>query len=75
VKGNVNVTDPTFRKITFNAHEATCAWFETRYGYGWTTQLRELMDRHMADTNRSEARAVIDHNDISKRTLGDLAND
>lgn len=74
--------NPSFRKITFNAHETTCAWFEQRYGHGWTTQVRELMDRHMMDTNRSEARAVIDHNkldsigaDITRntnRTLGDL---
>lgn len=68
-------TDPSFRKITFNAHETTCQWWEARYGYGWTMQLRELMDRHMTDTNRTEARAVIDHNNLPKTTLGDLAND
>lgn len=50
------MTDPSFRKITFNAHETTCAWFEARYGYGWSERVRDLMDRHMMDTDRSDAK-------------------
>lgn len=68
--------DSSFRKITFNAHEGTCAWFEGRYGYGWSTQLRELMDRHMIDTNRSEAEANRTARHFQRvRTLGDFGHD
>lgn len=63
------MTDDSLLKVTLNLNQTDVDFFRERYGYGWSTQLRELMHRHVTDTQRNEAQASA----MYRRTIEDLA--
>lgn len=56
------------RKVTLNLFEEDCVTFETGFGQGWTTKVRELVHSR-AEMMRKPIETKY-HN--VKRTLGDL---
>lgn len=42
------------RKVTVNLSEASCKFFEKRFGYGWSTELRRIMDREVQNYKKRD---------------------
>jgi hypothetical protein len=44
----------TLRKVTLNLYEDDIRFFEHRFGYGWSTELRRIMRREVKNYERRD---------------------
>ena len=45
----------TRRRVTLNLFEEDCAQLEARYGYGWTEQVRLLVEKNCKEWKAAKA--------------------
>ena len=49
----------TLRKVTVNLYEEDIKFFEKRFGYGWSVELRRIMRREVMNYGRRDERTTI----------------
>ena len=58
-------SDAPLRKVTLNLYEADCQWLEYTYGHGWSTMVRDTIQRECNHLRQLRT-------GYQRQTLGDL---